>query len=78
MESFCGMMDMLPPLGSTSYSEYNRRISRVSMEEATKNMLAASEQLHCLHGVEPDELLDCAVTCDGTWSKRGKTATHGV
>ena len=38
-------------------------------------MLAAARYLHVLHGTEPTEVIDIAVTCDGTWSKRGFTAT---
>ncbi len=41
-------------------------------------ILAASAHLHQLHGLEPTELLDIPVTCNGTWSKRGFTAIHGV
>ena len=39
---------------------------------------AASAYLHSLHSVAPDEVIDVAVTCDGTWSKRGFTATHRI
>ena len=41
-------------------------------------MLAAARYLHVLHGTEPTEVIDIAVTCDGTWSKRGFTATYGI
>ena len=41
-------------------------------------MLAASAYLHALHGAKPTEVVDIAVTCDGTWSKRGFTAAYGV
>ena len=41
-------------------------------------MLSASAYLHALHGSAPTEVVDVAVTCDGTWSKRGFTATYGV
>ena len=48
------------------------------MNVASENMLAASARLHKLHDVEPTEVINVAVTCDGTWSKRGFTATHGI
>ena len=48
------------------------------MEVASENMLAASAYLQQLRGVEPSALLDVAVTCDGTLSKRGFTATRRV
>lgn len=78
LESFCGMMDMLPPVTPASFSEHNKVLARVSTETASENMLAASAYLHQLHGVGLTDVIDVAVTCDGTWSKRGFTATYGV
>ena len=48
------------------------------MEAAEANMQAASQNLHRKFGVQPSALKDVTVTCDGTWSKRGFTATNGV
>lgn len=75
MESFCAIMDMPPPLTPNAF---NQRISSTALKEAEKNMLRASAHLHHLHELEPNQLLDITVTCDGTWSKRGFTATHGI
>ena len=47
----------------------------ISLAEGLK---VACAHLRCLHGAEPTETLDIAVSCDGTWCKRGHTATHGV
>ena len=78
LESFCGWMDMPPPLSSRCFNDRNRAISEASISAAYSNMLAASAHLHRLHGLKPNEMLDIAITCDGTWSKRGFTATYGV
>ena len=78
LESFCGLMDMLPPVRSPSYHDHSQHRAMVSMECASENMLAASAYLHDLHDVEPTTVIDVHVSCDGTWSKRGFTATHGV
>ena len=56
LETFCGMMDMLPPLGSTPYSRYNQSLSEMSLEVAESNMRDASAYLRRQHGVEPGEL----------------------
>ena len=78
LEYFCGLMDMLPPVTSHAYNELNSSLSDASKATASDNMRAASAYLHHLRGADPDTVLDIAVTCDGTWSKRGHTATHGV
>ena len=66
---------MLPPLTSNVYSKYNQRICDMTYKVAEENMCAASAHLH---RVPLDDMLDIAVTCDGMWSKRGFTATHGI
>jgi hypothetical protein len=70
MKTF-GLMDMLPPITPRAFKE---ALADASMSSAIDNMNAASEYLHCLHGVDPDEILDVKVTCDGTWPRRGVTA----
>ena len=78
MLTFCSMMDMLPPLSKPRYSEHNHSIATASEKAALDDMLSASAYLHVLHGSAPTEVIDVSVTCDGTWSKRGFTATYGV
>ncbi len=57
---------------------HNQALAAASMSIAKDNMIAASEYLHRLNGIEPLDVLDVKVTCDGTWSRRGFTAIHGV
>lgn len=78
LESFGGLMEMLPPSTAPAYSQHNHTLADAAMWSAANLMRAASAQLHQLHGLDPDASLDITVTCDGTWSKRGFTATHGV
>ena len=78
LETFCAVMDMLPPLTRASYSEHNSHIHDESTAEAVASQQAASMHLHNLNGVPHEEVLDVCVTCDGTWSKRGFTALYGV
>ena len=78
LESFCGVMDMLPPVVSSSYMEHNQVLADASYKAAVDNMNAASAHLHRLKGVDPHDILDVRVTCDGTWSRRGFSAIHGV
>lgn len=71
-------MDMLPPLSIPAYRDHNFCLAKISLECARENMVAASARLHQSRGVPFDEIIDVAVTCDGTWSKCGFTATYGV
>ncbi len=78
MNTFFGMMVMLPPVSTPSYTLHNQALAAASMSAAKDNMIAASAYLHRLKGVEPDDILDVKGTCDGTWSRRGFSAIHGV
>ena len=78
LENFCARMDLLPPVSTSNYQIYNEVIAEAIGDEVLQNMEAASAHLHHLYGVAPSEIIDVAVTCDGTWSKRGFTATYGV
>ena len=73
LETFWAIMDMLPPVSATSYSEHNSRI-----REASAADIEAWAHLHDLVTVPHDEAIDVYVTCDGTWSKRGFTALYRV
>ena len=78
METFFGMMNMLPPVSTRSYMLHNQTLAAAEMSAAKANMNAASKYLHILNGVDPQDTLVIKVTCDGTWSRRGFTAIHGV
>ena len=78
LETFCGLMDMLPPIVGSSYGVHNRSLADASMKAGRESMLAAHAHLHQLKASPPTSVIDMAVTCDGTWSKRSFTATHGI
>ena len=68
MQTFFGMMNMLPPLSSRSYMLHNQALVAAAMFAAKDNMNAASEYLHHLNGIDSQDILDIKVTCDGTRS----------
>ena len=70
-------MDILPPVAAHSYKQHNKQLAQHSMEMATSKMLAASAHFYRLHGAKSTDIIDIAVTCIGTWSKRGFTANMG-
>ena len=71
-------MDILPPVAAHSYKQHNKQLAQHSMEVAASNMLAASAHLHHRHSAKSIDIIDVAVTCDGTRSKHSFTAMHGV
>ena len=71
LQTFSGVMEMLPPVCAQAYTFHNKKILEASRELVSLNFAAAAELRVC---AKDDELVDVKVTCDGTWSKRGFTA----
>ena len=78
LETFCAFMNTLSPVSPPCYSEHNQRILEASIAEAAASQEAAASCLHELQGRSENDAIDVAVTCDGTWSKRGFTALYSV
>lgn len=78
LATFCGMMSMPPPVSPRHYSSYNLKLKEASDVEREKSMSAAAAHLREVAKAKDDEIVDVKVTCDGTWSRRGHQALHGV
>ena len=61
LQTFFGVVWMLPPVCAQAYISHNKNILEASRELVSLNFAAAEL---CI-------LVDVKVTCDGTWSKRG-------
>ena len=74
LQTFSGVMGMLPPFCAQAYTSHNKKILEASRELLSLNFAAAELRV----GARDDELVDVKVTCDGTGSKQGFTALYGV
>ena len=76
MESLFGFMNFLPVMGKDSFSEMNKDIAVSYSKVATGCMLEAANEVHS--GADDNLLCDIAVSCDGTWQKRGFSSLLGA
>ena len=76
---FCGLMNMPPPLRPTPYSRHNKALLNAVKEVSVETMnVAASE----IHEIKPEVnegtgVAKCAISCDGTWQRRGFSSLNG-
>ena len=82
LASFCAAMDM-PCISTNAYYKQLDVILEVLVEEAAEEMKGAGQRLRQQMVKENDEvcsseILDVAVSFDGTWAKRGFTSLIGV
>ena len=74
---FCGLMNMPPPPRPTPYSSHNREILKATKTVCMETMNEAAKEIHHLKKKPDDEIIDCAISCDGTWQRRGFSSLNG-
>ena len=77
LQSFSGVMRMLPPVCAQAYTSHNKKMLEASRELVSHNFAAAAAA-ELRVGATDDELVDVKVACDGTWSKWSFRAFYGV
>ena len=79
LRKFLSILGLPVSLSKTTYSKYADRLHDAIVAEATESMKIAAEELRRhVSESQPDDVKNVAVTCDGTWAKRGFTSLHGV
>ena len=75
LETVFGIMNFLPVMSKDSFNEMNKDIAACYSKVAQDSMSEAGNDLH-----KGDENLVCdvAVSCDGTWQKRGFSSLLGA
>lgn len=74
---FCGLMNMPSPPQACPYSAHNKALLRSAKAVCEKTMQDAAKEIHDLKEIPPNEIVDCAVSCDGTWQRRGFSSLNG-
>ncbi len=68
-------MNMPPLLHYKAYNASNAALTKAAKAVATKTMEDAAAELH--HGDDSNQIVKCAVSCDGTWQRRGHSSLNG-
>ena len=85
MAAISCIIGMPPPSGQSSWNKHTQNLSNVlavSLEEqlsvAGKNLRQWLNEEKCNANKDHDEIIDVAVSFDGTWQHRGFTSSLGV
>jgi hypothetical protein len=79
LSTFSSLMDMPKPITAKNYDKIVVKLTAAVKTVAEDTMSDACQELKALHQCEnPDEILDTAVSCDGTWQRRGYSSNNGV
>ena len=79
LEKLTALMYLPKPMTANSYDKIVNRLNVVAKEVTNETMRDASEDLLC-KSKDPndDTVIDTAVSCDGSWQKRGYSSLNGV
>ena len=75
---FCTVMNMPEPVAKTSFTTHVKAIPHVSWQVGEAEMEKAVKEVRVLNNAEEDEVVDIAVSCDGTWARRGFQSLYGM
>jgi len=78
LTKFCAVMNMPGPVAKKSFTTHVKAIARVSQQVAEAEMQKAAKEVRALNNAEEDEVVDIAVSCDGTWARRGFQSLYGM
>ena len=76
-KKFCAYMNMPPPSRAKPYKKNSKTITKHLKSIAKKSMSDAAEEIRNLKKVNGNEVAECAVSCDGTWQRRGFSSLNG-
>ena len=79
LATICEILNMPSPVSDSAYQKHNKSVNLATRKVLEEKLSDASHRLRkCLDNEDETEILDIAVSFDGTWSKRGFTANYGV
>ncbi|EDO44911.1 predicted protein [Nematostella vectensis] len=74
---FCTLMNMPPPPTARAYSKNSKTISKHIKAIANETMKRAAIEIKDQKAASADDIVNCGVSCDGTWQKRGFCSKNG-
>ena len=78
LATICEILNMPPPVSDSAYQKHNRSVNLATRKVLDEKLNDAGHRVRKFLQKDGTEVLDIAVSFDGTWSKRGFTANYGV
>ena len=76
-KKFCALMNMPKPLGKKAYRETSKTIGQHIKSIAKKSMTDAAAEIRRAKNANEDAVVNCPVSCDGTWQRWGYYSLNG-
>ncbi|XP_068672674.1 uncharacterized protein [Montipora foliosa] len=76
-KKFCTLMNMPPPPTARAYQKNARTVAKHVKAIAKDSMSNAAKQIRDAQHAGENDVVNCGVSCDGTWQKRGYSSQNG-
>ena len=73
MSAMCDILNMPSPCNSSAWNKHVNTLYEAHKKVVAKNLKNAREKVSSLHETNESNVVEIAVSYDGTWSKRGYT-----
>ena len=77
MSRFSSTMNMPPPVGSKPFMGHTKALLRAAKDVAEQTMNDAAQEVYKSNTKDGEDIVEAAVSCDGTWQRRGYASLHG-
>ena len=78
LATVCEIFNIPAPLSDSNYQQSKKTIHSAINGVLNEKLAAAAQRVRMCLGANENEVIDASVSFDGTWSKRGYTASFGV
>ena len=76
-KKFCTFMNMPPPPTARAYQKNAKTIAKHVKVIAKNSMSNAAKDIREAQHAQGDDIVNCGISCDGTWQKRGYSSQNG-
>ena len=76
-KKFCTLMNMPPPSAAKPFKKSSNTITKAIKIIAKKSMSDAAAEIRSAKNAEKDDIVNCPVSCDGTWQRVPKEVFVG-
>ena len=78
LSTFCEILDMPPPIHDSAFQKQKKKVHSVTKTTVLEKLQEAAKGVRSTLGQNDIDIIDVAVSFDGTWSRRGFSANFGI
>ena len=78
LATFCEILDMPPPVHDSAFQKQKKKVHSGTKITVLEKLQEAAKRVRSTLGQNDIDVIDIAVSFDGTWSRRGFSANFGI